>query len=128
MILQFLHTGVWECRFDLVIERSKASLESSNIWINLVDHKSQILYTKKIFMGMVAILFNDAESFEQIDNIPLTESPIWNLVKTGQAVSEKMFKDYEILYMYIAKGQRQITPRDKIFVGTKSVCYSDHTL
>ena len=25
------------------------------------------------YMGMVAILFNDAETFEQIDNTPLTE-------------------------------------------------------
>ena len=33
-----------------------------------------------------------------------------NLVKSGQAVSEKKtFKDYKILYMYIAKRQVQIT-------------------
>ena len=31
---------------------------------------------------------------------------MWNLVKIGQAVSEKKtFKDYKILYMYIAKGK-----------------------
>ena len=79
-------------------------------------------------MGMVDILFNDAELFEQIDT-PLTESPVWNLVKIGQAVSEKKtFKDYDILYMYIAQGQGQITSGDKIFVVTKSVCYFDHTL
>ena len=37
---------------------------------------------------------------------PLTEGPMWNLVKTGQAVSEKMkFKDYAILYMYTAQGK-----------------------
>ena len=53
-------------------------------------------------MGMVATLFNDAEQFEQIDNMPLTEDPIRNLVKIGQAVSEKMSKDYKNLYMYIA--------------------------
>ena len=36
--------------------------------------------------------------FEQIDNTPLMEDPMWNLVKTGQAVSEKKtFKDYMIL-------------------------------
>ena len=35
---------------------------------------------------------------------PSTEGPMWNLVKIGQAVSEKKtFKDYEILYMYIAQ-------------------------
>ena len=35
-------------------------------------------------MGMTAIFFNVAETFEQIVNIPL-----WNLEKIGQAVSEK---------------------------------------
>ena len=80
-------------------------------------------------MGMVDILFSDAEPFEQIDNTISTKSPVWNLVKIGQAVSEKKtFKDYDILYMYIAQGQGQITPGDRIFVVTKSVCYFDNTL
>ena len=61
-------------------------------------------------MGMAVLLFNDAEPFEQIDNTPWTEGPMWNLVKIGHAVSErKTFKDYEILYFYIAQGQGQIT-------------------
>ena len=34
-------------------------------------------------------LFNSAVPFEQTDNTPLTEGPMWNLVKTGQAVSEE---------------------------------------
>ena len=54
---------------------------------------------------MAAILFN--EPFEQIDNTPSTEGQTWNLVKIGQANSEKKtFKDYENLYMYmyIAQG------------------------
>ena len=72
-------------------------------------------------MGMMELLF-DAEQFGQIDNISSTESPMWNLVKIGQAVSEKMFKDYNILYMYTAQGQGQISTGDKIFVVTKSVC------
>ena len=61
--------------------------------------------------------------------IPLsTESPMWNLMKIGQAVSEKkLFKDYDILFMYIAQGQGQITSGDTIFVVTKSVCYFDLT-
>ena len=29
---------------------------------------------------------------------------MWNLMKIGKAVSEKMFEDYENLYMYIAQG------------------------
>ena len=60
---------------------------------------------------MVDTLFNDAESFEQIDNTPSTESPMWNLIIIGQTVLEKKtFKDYDILYMYIAQEQAQITP------------------
>ena len=47
----------------------------------------------------------------------------------GQAVSEKQsFKDYDILCMYIAQGQGQITLGDKIFVVTKGVYFFDHTL
>ena len=40
-------------------------------------------------MDMVAILFNGAEPSDQIVNILSTEGPMWNLVKTVQAVSEK---------------------------------------
>ena len=62
-------------------------------------------------MGMAAILFSGAESFEQIVNIPLIEGPMWHLVKIGQVGSEKKtFKDFMILYLYIAQGQGQITP------------------
>ena len=48
-------------------------------------------------MGMAATLFNGAEPFEHIVNIPSTEGPMWNQVKIGQAVSEKTFKDFMIL-------------------------------
>ena len=48
-------------------------------------------------MGMAAILFNNAEPFEQIYNIPLREGLMRNLVKIVQAISEKKtVKDYEI--------------------------------
>ena len=30
---------------------------------------------------------------------------MWDLVKIGQVVSEKMFKDLMVLYLYIAQGQ-----------------------
>ena len=61
-------------------------------------------------MGMAAILFNDSEPFEQIDNMLSTEGSKCNLNKTGQGVTEKKkFKDYEILYLYIAQGQGRIT-------------------
>ena len=52
-------------------------------------------------MGMAAILFNDAEPFEQI-----VEDPMWYLLKIDQVVSDKKtFKDYTIFNMYIAKGK-----------------------
>ena len=50
------------------------------------------------YMGMTAILFNGAESFEQSVNIPLTDGPMWNLVKTGQEVLEK--KTFKISWFY----------------------------
>ena len=61
-------------------------------------------------IGTANILLNDVEQFEQIDNTPSIENrwetPMWNLVKIGQAVSEKKrFKDEDILYIYIAKEQ-----------------------
>ena len=57
------------------------------------------------------MVFNGAERFEQIINIPSTEGPMWKMVKIGQPVSEKKtFKDFMILYLYIAQGQGQITP------------------
>ena len=57
-------------------------------------------------MGMVAsCLMMQNRLFEQADNMPSTEGPKCNLVKIGQAVSEKKtFKHYKILYMYIAQG------------------------
>ena len=61
-------------------------------------------------MGMAVILFNGAEPFEHIVNILSTEGPMWNLVKIGQVVSKKTFKDFSFLYMYIAQGQGQIPP------------------
>ena len=61
--------------------------------------------------------------------MPSIEGPKRNLVKIGQAVSErKPFKDYKVLYMYIAQGQGQITLEDKILIVTKRVCNFDHTL
>ena len=51
-------------------------------------------------MGMVAILFNGAEPFEQIVNTFLTEGPIRNLVKTAPAVSEKKIFILFVLRFY----------------------------
>ena len=63
----------------------------------------------------MAILFNGAEPFKQIANTPSTEGPMWNLVKIGQAVSKKTFKDYTVLYMYTAMEQGQVTPTGQNF-------------
>ena len=41
-------------------------------------------------------------------------------MKIAQAVSEKKtFKNYTILYMYIAQGQGQIAPKDKLLILLK---------
>ena len=72
------------------------------IWTNLVDLESSMQYTMiqpqsflgfgedfKVFlpyMSKAAILFNDAEPFEQTGNILLTEGPMWTLLKIAQAV------------------------------------------
>ena len=45
-------------------------------------------------MGMVTILFNGEEPFEQIGNTLSTEAPMWNLMKIAQAVSGKTLKNY----------------------------------
>ena len=80
-------------------------------------------------MRMAAIVFNDVELFEQFDNTPSIKGMMWNLMKLGQAISEKgRFKDYDFLYMYVAQGQGHVTPRDKILIVTKQVCFFDHTL
>ena len=77
---------------------------------------------------MAAILFSDAEPFEQIINILSTEGPMWNLVKIVQAVSEKKtFKDFTILYMYITQGQGQITPKI-LTVANEQFYFFSHTL
>ena len=56
-------------------------------------------------MGMAAILFNDAEQFEQIDYMLSTEGPMCNQVKIGQAVSEKKtFKDYQNFIQVYSPG------------------------
>ena len=62
-------------------------------------------------MGMAAILYNCAEPFEQIVNMYI-------LVKIGQAVSEKKaFKDFMILYLYIAQEQRHVCMCGCVGVG-----------
>ena len=79
-------------------------------------------------MGMAAILFDGAEPFEQTGKLHLTEGLMWNMVQIAQAFSEKTFKNYTVLYMYIVQGQGQITPVDKILIITKMFYYFNHSL
>ena len=76
-------------------------------------------------MGMAAILFNGAEPFEQTVNILSKEGPMWNLVKTVEAVSEKTFNCFTILYMYRAQRQEQITPKI-LTVALKQFYFFNH--
>ena len=70
---------------------------------------------------MTANLFNDAEPFEQIVNTLSTEGPMWNLVKISQVVLEKKtFKNFTIIYMYIAQGHGQISPWGQTFDCNKN--------
>ena len=41
---------------------------------------------------------------------------------------EKEFKDYTILYLYIAQGQQQITHGNKLMIVTKRFYYFNHIL
>ena len=65
-------------------------------------------------MGMAAI---NIEPNKQIVNTLSTGRPMWNLVTIAWVVSEKTFKNYTILYKYIAQGPGQITPRGQNFDG-----------
>ena len=47
------------------------------------------------YMGMTAILFKRAEPLEQIENTPFHCKLWWKMV------SEKKFKDYTILHVYL---------------------------
>ena len=67
---------------NMIQPRSFLGFGEEDLLINLV--KMFLPY-----MSMVAILFNSAELFEQIGNTHSTEGPMQNLVKLGQAVSEK---------------------------------------
>ena len=76
---------------------------------------------------MGAILFNGSELFGQIVNILSTDGPMRKLVKIVQAVSEKMFIGFTILYMYIADWQGQIIPKI-LTVANKQFYFFNHTL
>ena len=83
-------------------------------------------------MGIAVIFFSGAEPFGQIVNIPSTEGLMRNLVKIDRAVSEEeTFKDYIILYMFIAPPPplpyTHTTPGDKMLIVIKMLCFFNHT-
>ena len=67
-------------------------------------------------MGIATILFNNVEPFEQtVNKYPFNRRLHMKSLKTGQVVSEKTFKDYMILNMYVAQGQGHITAKGHNF-------------
>ena len=112
-------------KFDHTIKGSKAILVSSfgKIWY-LLSHRCCVpRFSLKAFLVLKMKLLKCfyhiwvwQQFFSMVQNrlkktvnIASTEGHTWNLVKIGQAVSEKMFKDFTILYMYRALGKGQIT-------------------
>ena len=83
----------------------------SQSFLSTGEENFEVFFT---YMGMSSILFNGAEPYEQVVNIPSTD-PMWNLVKICQVVSEKKLEDFMILYLYIAQGKGQITLRRQVF-------------
>ena len=77
-------------------------------------------------MGMAAVLFNDAEPFEQIDNT-LRQRPS---VKSGANWSS-CFREGRLsirsIHVY-SPGARADNAGDKLWIVTRSVCFFDHTL
>ena len=115
------------------------------ILTNLEDPESPVPYTKiqpqsflstgkdfEVFlryMGMAAILFSGAEPFEQIINILLTEGPRWNLVKIGQAVSEKKrLRFHDLIHVSSPRARADNPGWGKILILTKKFYYFNHTL
>ena len=62
-----------------------------------------------IFLPYIGMTVNGACPFEQAVNPVSTVGSTWNLVKTGQVVSEEKFNNIIILYMYTAQGKGKIT-------------------
>ena len=107
------------------------------IWINLVDLESLMLYTniqpqalvlEKIFKCFDHIWAwrQSCLLFKQIVNTLSTEGCMWNVVKITLAISEKTFKNYTILYMYI--GRKADNPQGKKQIISKKFYYFNHTL
>ena len=62
-------------------------------WTNLVDPEFPMLYTKI------------QEHLDKLSTSLQQKGPMCNLENIGQGVTEKLFKDFAVLYMYIAQGK-----------------------
>ena len=88
----------FECYGGLKKDRYKTANKNVN-WLTFVfEHVNKY------------ILFNGMEPFDQIVNILSTEGPKLKIVQEN--LERKTSKDFTILYMYIAQGQGQITPKN----------------
>ena len=58
-----------------------------------------------------------AELFEKkkVTNTLSTEDSMRNLVNFAQGVTEKQYKNYTVLYIYIAQGQGRVIPSELKF-------------
>ena len=57
------------------------------------------------YMGIAAILFKDAEPFEQSVNIPLTDGHMKSGENWSSGFRDEEVKDFMVLYLYIVQGQ-----------------------
>ena len=88
MVIQGSSFGLTWCILSLWWYNPSFSFEAF-----LVREKKIFSFLQYVYM--TAILFNDADHLELIENMPSTECPKCILVKIDQAVSEKkMFKVY----------------------------------
>ena len=66
-------------------------------------------------------MFTGTKPFEQIVNNFRARTHVKSDGNRSSGFREKTFKDYTILYMYIAQGQGQVTTCNKFSIVTKSL-------
>ena len=65
-----------------------------------------------LFLSYIDMTVDWAQQFEQTINPISRVGPTWSLVDFGQVVSEEMFNNIMILYMYTAQKQGKISLAD----------------
>ena len=144
-----MRTQIWSCH-----KKVKGN-PTIIIWTDLVDLESSMLYTKiqvlklswfwrrrflsacYIWAWRPSCSMSRNYLSEQVCNTLSTEGPMWNLVKSAQAVLEKKIKDCTILYIHIALGQEHNNhppphfdshARGKMLIITKMSYYFNNKL